>query len=112
MAAIKELARKIQGYIDSYGDSDNVSWSGSRFDSGSQRAGDALVPFIRWHFDRWIKVLKETQPAHRSSGGRVWWCDGGTGDGVVLEVKSNLRVQVRQDVGDLARGVCEDEMLV
>ena len=79
-----------------------MSLSDSRFDTGSRRAGDTVAAFLRWHIDRRIEVIKETQHAHRSSGGRVWWYDGGTGDGVVhSEVKSNPRVQVRQDVAEL-----------
>ena len=42
LAATQELARQIQEYIDSYSGLDNMSWSNSRFDSGSQRAGETL----------------------------------------------------------------------
>ena len=35
------------------------------------------------HIDRQIEVIKETQLAHQCSGGRLWWYDGGAGDGVV-----------------------------
>ena len=62
---------------------DIVSWSDPRCDTGSKRAGDTLAAFLRWHIDRRIEVFKETQLAHRPSGGRVWWYDGGTDDGVV-----------------------------
>ena len=84
MAAMKELARQIQDFSDSHGGSDDVSWSGSRLDSGSQRTGDTMAALLRWHIDRRIEEMKETLPAHRSSVGRVWWYDGGTGDGVVV----------------------------
>ena len=43
LAAIQQFARQIQDYVDSYCALDNVSWSDSRFDSGSQRAGDTLA---------------------------------------------------------------------
>ena len=63
-----------------------------------------MAAFLRWLIDRRFQVTKVTQPAHRSSGGRLWWYGP--------EVKSNLQVEVRQDVGELARGDFEDEMLV
>ena len=66
VAAMEELARQIQGNIDSRSDLDNVSWSDVRLDSGSQRAA-----VLRWHIDRRIE---------QSRG--VVVC-GGTGDGVV-----------------------------
>ena len=46
---MEDLARQIQSYVDAYSDPNNVSWADSRFYTGSQRAGGALVPSLwRW----------------------------------------------------------------
>ena len=83
VTATKELARQIQSHVNAYSDLDHVSWCDSRFDTGSRRAGDTLAAFVRWHTDRRIEVILETQPAHPSFGGQVVWYDGGTGHVVV-----------------------------
>ena len=65
VAAMEELARQIQSHVDPYSDPDNVSRADSRFYAGLRRAGDALVPSLRWHVDRQFKNVKETERVQR-----------------------------------------------
>ena len=74
-----ELARQRQSYVDAHSDPDSASWADSRFDTGSRRSGDALVPSLRRHVAHLIKDVKETDLAQRRSRGRVWWNAGGAG---------------------------------
>ena len=77
MAAMEELARQIQSSVDACSDPDIVSWADSRFNTGSRRAGDALVEFLRRHVACPIKAFMEIEPAQRRFRGRVWWYAGG-----------------------------------
>ena len=60
-------------------DPDDVSWAGSRFDTGSRRAGDALVPSLRLHDARQIKDFKETELVQQRFRRRVWESASGAG---------------------------------
>ena len=66
-------------FVDANSGPNDVSWADSRFYTGSRRAGDALVPSLRRHVARKLKVFNETEPAQRRFRGRVWWNAGGAG---------------------------------
>ena len=71
VAAMEELARQMQSSVDAYNDPDNVSWSDSRFYTGSRRAGDALVPSLRRHGARQVKSSgRPSSPSDASVDGR------------------------------------------
>ena len=63
LAAMEELARQIQSYVDAYSDPDNVSWADSRFYAGSRRAGDVVVPSLWRHVAR--QLISRTESAQR-----------------------------------------------
>ena len=79
VAAMVDIARQIQIYVDVSSDLGSVSWTVSRLYIGSHRAGDALVPSLRRHVARQINEVRETVPAQRRSRGRVWRYAGGAG---------------------------------
>ena len=79
VSALDDLARQILIYVDVSSDPGGVSWTVSRFYTGSHRAGDALVPSLRRHVARQVNDSWETEPAQRRSRGRVWWYAGGAG---------------------------------
>ena len=85
---------------------DNVSWSDSRFYTGSRRAGDAFVPSLRRHVARQIKEFRETSPVNDASVD-MCWNSGGAGGGRCRRrrQRSKLRERMVQDVATLTRGV-------
>ena len=52
VAAMEDLARQIRICVDVFSDPCSVSWTVSRFYTGTHRAGDALVPSLRRHVAR------------------------------------------------------------
>ena len=92
---MEELARQIQSHVDVCNDSDNVSWSDSRFCTSSRRAGDSLVPSLRRHV---------AEPAQRRFRRRKWWsCGRSSGDCAAGGGKVNVA-----SVANLTKGVVED----
>ena len=76
---MEEERRQIQSHVDAHCDPDHVSWADLRCYTGSQGAGDVLVPSLARHASRQIKEFKETKPAQRRFRGHVSYNAGGAG---------------------------------
>ena len=106
VAAIKELARQIQSHVDAYSGLDHVCWSESPFHTGSRRRScdGTLVGISRLSRRRNLLI----HPLKDRCGGMIV---APAMSRAHPEAKFNLLVQVRQSVGELARGDFDDKKM-
>ena len=90
VAAMEELTRQIQSYVDAFSDPDNTSWCLLHVFYTCSRL---WFPSLRRHVARQIKEFRETEPAQQRFRGRAWWNSGGSGgDGAAAGGKVQARV--------------------